>query len=351
MPQDLPWKALGDLLKEGLKQGTAALEQIAASPAPATAPIIESTSAGLRISVDLIDANPFQVRFELDEQKLSELTDNIRREGTLLQPILVRKVGERYQSIFGHRRVAAFRRLRDGAKTEDDRTRWTTIPARELQNVTDDQMLLLALDENVLRSDLSPVEEALALSRLREVRKDLHTADELAAFTGYKVDKVLRLLRLADAPECIRNAVHKGILVPVAPDPRDREPATQEVRRLDFSSALDLIALHGRLYEAHGDKPNPEKLADEKVAAIIETALKEQWSRARVQECIQKELKSSPAIPALKRARRKGRPLAPFKRSRSHLIIYYKHLDKLTPEQEIVLRQALNEVLAKLPNR
>jgi len=350
MAQDIPWKVLGDLLNEGLKKGTAALEQIATPPAPAAAPIVESANAGLPIPLDRIDPNPFQVRFELDEQKLSELTDNIRREGTLLQPILVRKVGERYQSIFGHRRVAAFRRLRDEAKTDDERARWATIPARELQNVTDDQMLLLALDENVLRSDLSPVEEALALSRLRDVRSDLHTADELAAFTGYKIDRVLRLLRLADAPECIRNAVHKGILVPVAPDPRDREPATQEVRRLDFSSALDLIAFHSRLYEGCGNKPNPEQLADEKVKAVIDTALKEQWSRARVQECIQKQLKNSSAPGTPKRTRRKGRPLAPFKRNKSQITIYLKRLDNLTNEQSVDLREALNEVLARLPN-
>lgn len=340
---------MGDLLHEGLKKGTAALEQIATPPAPAAAPIVESASAGLPIPLDLIDPNPFQVRFELDEQKLSELTDNIRREGTLLQPILVRKVGERYQSIFGHRRVAALRRLRDEAKTDDERTRWATIPARELQNVTDDQMLLLALDENVLRSDLSPVEEALALSRLRDVRSDLHTADELAAFTGYKIDRVLRLLRLADAPECIRNAVHKGILVPVAPDLRDREPVTEEVRRLDFSSALDLIAYHSRLYEGCRDKPNPEQFADEKVKAVIDTALKEQWSRARLQECIQKELKDSPARGTPKRVRRKGRPLVPFKRNKSQITIYLKRLDGLTNEQCVALREALNEVLARLP--
>ena len=340
---------MGDLLHEGLKKGTAALEQIATPPAPAAAPIVESASAGLPIPLDLIDPNPFQVRFELDEQKLSELTDNIRREGTLLQPILVRKVGERYQSIFGHRRVAALRRLRDEAKTDDERTRWVTIPARELQNVTDDQMLLLALDENVLRSDLSPVEEALALSRLRDVRSDLHTADELAAFTGYKIDRVLRLLRLADAPECIRNAVHKGILVPVAPDLRDREPVTEEVRRLDFSSALDLIAYHSRLYEGCRDKPNPEQFADEKVKAVIDTALKEQWSRARLQECIQKELKDSPARGTPKRVRRKGRPLVPFKRNKSQITIYLKRLDGLTNEQCVALREALNEVLARLP--
>src|SRR5262249_40777322 len=279
MPQEIPWKVLGDLLTQGIERTSKALEAIAPPPSPA-AQIVSSASDERRIPLELIDPNPYQVRVELDGQKLQELVDNIRREGSLLQPILIRKVGDRYQSICGHRRTAAFRRLLEQAQTDEERARWKTIPAREIQNVTDDQILLLALDENVIRSDLTPVEEAMALSRLRDVRSDLHTADDLALFPGYKVNKVARLLRLLDAPQYIRDAVHKGILIPVAPDPQDREPQTEERRRLDFSSALELIACHRRLRDAHPDKP--DQFIDEQLSAVVQTALKEDWTRKQI---------------------------------------------------------------------
>jgi len=348
MPGEIRWKDLGDLLAEGLKQTTKALEAIAPPPPTSAAQIVSSASDERRIPLDLIDPNPYQVRVELDEQKLLELVENIRREGSLLQPILVRKVGERYQSICGHRRTAAFRRLLDEAKTDDECARWSTIPTRELQNVTDDQMLLLALDENVIRSDLTPVEEAAALSRLRDVRTDLHTADDLATFTGYKVDKVARLLRLVDAPEYIRDAVHKGIVVPIPPDPQAREPETQERRRLDFSSALALIACRRRMCDANPDKANPDELVDKKLSAVVQTALKEDWSRARISEWIEKT--SSTTVARKKpEPKRRGRPKLAFKKSKKQLTVYYDRIGKMTSEQQVALREALQDVLKLLP--
>ena len=348
MPGEIPWKDLGDLLSEGLKRTTKALEAIAPpAPSPA-AQIVSSASDERRIPLDLIDPNPYQVRAELDEQKLRELVDNIRHEGSLLQPILVRRVGDRYQSICGHRRTAAFRRLRDEAKADEERARWSTIPARELQNVTEDQMLLLALDENVIRSDLTPVEEAAALSRLRDVRTDLHTADDLANFTGYRVDKVARLLRLADAPEYIRDAVHKGIVVPIPPDPQAREPETEERRRLDFSSALALIACRRRLCDASSNKANPDQSVDEKLSAVVQNALKEDWSRARINEWIEKTSNAS-AAQRKPESKRRGRPKLAFKRSKKQLTVYYDRVAKITPEQQVALREALQDILKLLP--
>src|SRR5262249_15610942 len=135
MPQEIPWKVLGDLLTQGIERTSKALEAIAPPPSPA-AQIVSSASDERRIPLELIDPNPYQVRVELDGQKLQELVDNIRREGSLLQPILIRKVGDRYQSICGHRQTAAFRRLLEQAQTDEERARWKTIPAREIQNVT-----------------------------------------------------------------------------------------------------------------------------------------------------------------------------------------------------------------------
>jgi ParB family chromosome partitioning protein len=109
-----------------------------------------------RIELDLLETNPFQPRSHIDEATLSELMDSIRNHG-LLQPITARKTGTRYQIIAGHRRVEAFRRLRTeklpgGAAAEE---RFATIPAHEKFDVSDEEMALFALVENLQRDDLS----------------------------------------------------------------------------------------------------------------------------------------------------------------------------------------------------
>src|SRR5215510_1843392 len=98
----------------------------------------------LSIDLDLLDDNPYQPRTERDEVKAAELCESIAREGQL-QPILVRPVGGRWQIIFGHGRVAALRRLRREASTDEERSRYSTVRAEERTGVSHDQMLVLAL--------------------------------------------------------------------------------------------------------------------------------------------------------------------------------------------------------------
>src|SRR5215467_2862715 len=115
----------------------------------------------LSIDLDLLDDNPYQPRAERDEIKLAELCESIAREGQL-QPILVRRMGERWQIVFGHGRVQAMRRLRE-TSTKAERSRFSKIRAEERADVSDDLMVVLALVENVQREDLSPVDCAEAL--------------------------------------------------------------------------------------------------------------------------------------------------------------------------------------------
>jgi ParB family chromosome partitioning protein len=103
--------------------------------------------------VDQLDDSPYQLRRGMDSDGLAELTRSIRDPG-LLHPILVHQAEKMYQVISGHRRLAAYRRLQFAAKTEADKQKYAAIPARELNSVTDEQMLLLGLAENMFRADI-----------------------------------------------------------------------------------------------------------------------------------------------------------------------------------------------------
>jgi len=114
-------------------------------------------SAIVKIPLDQLEDSPYQLRHDMDSDALAELVRSIRDHG-LLNPILVRRGPKIYQVISGHRRLAAYRRLQFAAKTDADKEKYAAIPARELPSVSDEQMLLLALTENILRADISPID-------------------------------------------------------------------------------------------------------------------------------------------------------------------------------------------------
>ena len=105
------------------------------------------------IALKLIDSNPFQQRQKFSEEKLKELADSIKRQG-LLQTIEVRPHNERYQVIYGERRLRAFKLLGR-----------STIPTM-VREATDHEMCLRALMENVHREDLESAEREEAVHKL-----------------------------------------------------------------------------------------------------------------------------------------------------------------------------------------
>jgi ParB family chromosome partitioning protein len=155
----------------------------------------EATDSALQpIPVDLIDPNPFQPRRLMAEDRLKELAESIQSTG-VVQPVLVRKVGDRYQLVAGERRW----RAACHAKLQ-------TIPAivRDLQ---DREALEIALTENILREDLSPIEVAHAYQALHE--KFGYSHEEISTRLGFDrstVTNTLRLLKLpAEVQELIEN--------------------------------------------------------------------------------------------------------------------------------------------------
>src|SRR5258708_8277253 len=137
----------------------------------------------LLLDLDLLDDNPYQPRSERDESKAVQLRESIATQGQL-QAILVRRAGARWQIIFGHGRVEALRKWRNEATSEADRRRFSTVKAEERFNVSDELMLVLALLENGHREDISPLDCAAALMRLRAMHPEMHAVEESARAAG-----------------------------------------------------------------------------------------------------------------------------------------------------------------------
>jgi ParB family transcriptional regulator, chromosome partitioning protein len=142
--------------------------------------------ANLDISVDSIDANPFQPRTSFDDQSLEELASSIKKLG-IVQPLTVREAGNgRYQLIAGERRLRAARIAG-----------LTHVPAY-IRTADDQAMLELALVENIQREDLDAVEVAISFQRLIEECK--LTQEQLSERVGKQRSTVANYLRLLKLP-------------------------------------------------------------------------------------------------------------------------------------------------------
>ena len=139
-----------------------------------------------QISIELLVRGKYQPRQHFDPDKLKELADSIKSMGGLLQPIVVRPLGNQYEIVAGERR-------------------WRAAQLVGLADVsclvcqyTDEQALQASIVENISRADLNPIEEAKAYQRLIDEFQYLH--DEVAASVGKSraaITNSLRLLKLA----------------------------------------------------------------------------------------------------------------------------------------------------------
>jgi ParB family chromosome partitioning protein len=150
-----------------------------------------------RIRLEDITPNPYQPRGRFDPDRMKEIVQSVREKG-LVQPILVRPQGDKYQIVAGERRFRAAREV--GLKS---------IPA-VVREVDDQEMLEIALIENLQREDLSPVDEAEAYRVLRE--KFEMTQAEIAERVGKDRSTVANTMRLLHLPEAVRLSVSRGTL-------------------------------------------------------------------------------------------------------------------------------------------
>jgi ParB family chromosome partitioning protein len=172
--------------RHGLGKGLGAL----LPPAPQVPATTQADSGQLHeLAVDSISPNPNQPRKDFEVNALRELATSLRQSG-LLQPVVVRRVGQAYQLIVGERRWRA-------AKLAG----LERIPA-VVREVNDAESLELALVENLLREDLNPMEEAEAYQRL--LAEFSWTQEELAERVGKDRSSIANCLRLLRLPELIQ---------------------------------------------------------------------------------------------------------------------------------------------------
>ncbi|HEY6565318.1 MAG TPA: ParB/RepB/Spo0J family partition protein, partial [Pirellulaceae bacterium] len=175
----------------------------------------------LLLAVDEILENPFQPRRDFGEAEIASLAESLR-EHDMLQPVLVRRVGERWQLISGERRLRAA--IRAG---------WKKIPARVRQ--ADDRLVAeLAIVENLQRKDLNPIEKALSFQRY--LREHHCTQEDLGK--RIKVDRstIANLMRLLELPDSIQGAVRDGTVS--AGHARALLPLGDAARQVEFCDRI-----------------------------------------------------------------------------------------------------------------
>ena len=151
----------------------------------------------IEISLEEIKKNPYQPRTYFNEEKLNELKDSIEKNG-LLQPIVVKKAIKGYYIIAGERRYRAFELL---GKKE--------IPAI-IKEMTDEEMMVFAVLENLQREDLSALEESESYKNLMD--KMSLTQEELANKLGKSRPYIANSLRLLKLPTEIKIKLEQGLI-------------------------------------------------------------------------------------------------------------------------------------------
>ena len=149
------------------------------------------------IPVHLVEPSPYQPRKDMDAGQLNELAESIRAEG-LLQPVVVRQVGEKFQLIAGERRWRAFQQLKI-----------KTIPARILE-ASDASSATLTLIENLQREGLNPIDEAYGYASL--IRDFDLTQEQASERVGRGRATVANSLRLLSLDAEIQGYLAKGLL-------------------------------------------------------------------------------------------------------------------------------------------
>jgi ParB family chromosome partitioning protein len=206
--------------RPALGRGLSAL--IPSAPAP-----VRQDAAPARpgeLDIDLLTPNPRQPRVHMDEARLEELAQSIRSHG-VIQPILVRRVGDRTEIVAGERRWRAAQRAG-----------LLKVPV-VYRDVDDDHLLEVALIENIQREDLNPIEEAQAYRRLAD---DFQMSQEAIAVAVGKdratVANYMRLLKLAaevrsDVSSGALTMGHARALITLADEAAQRRVAREVVSR------------------------------------------------------------------------------------------------------------------------
>jgi ParB family transcriptional regulator, chromosome partitioning protein len=263
-----PRRALGKGLTALLPTATAAPETVATAAQPAVA------EAPTHVRIDQIDPNPLQPRRVFESERLQELANSLRANG-MIQPIVVRRSGARYQLVAGERRWRA-------AKLAD----LEVVPV-VVQEIPDERLLEITLIENIQREDLNPIETALAFDRLS---KDLNLShEEIGERTGKDRSTITNLLRLLQLPPDIQNLLatrrlsqgHARCLLGI---PAELQRGVAEKVVAQGLSVRQVEALTQRMTETRKPKAPKEVQVDPNVKAAIQELERVLGTKVRIVE-------------------------------------------------------------------
>lgn len=178
------------MAKTGLGKGLGAL-------IPEASAETSGIKADTTLPLSSLVTNPDQPRKSFDKEALAELADSIKQNG-VLQPILVRKKGSKYEIVAGERRYQASKL----AKIKE-------IPV-VIKEISDDQVFQIALIENLQRADLTPIEEAKGYKQLLEAQS--LTQEALAKILSKSRSAIANTMRLMDLPQEVQDMMEQGQL-------------------------------------------------------------------------------------------------------------------------------------------
>jgi len=222
----------------------------------------------IEVSLSQLRPNPYQPRKTFDEDAIKELAESIKQHG-IIQPIIVRTVIKGYEIIAGERRFRASQLCGNA-----------TIPA-VVRNFSDQQVMEIALIENLQREDLNAIELSLAYQALME--KFSLTQEELSMKVGKSRSHIANFLRLLSLPEEIKQNVSRGTLsmgharalVGVKDDQRKKELAKLSIA--NEWSVRELEAAIQALDEKNQVKTKPAASKRDPYIEQVEETLREQF--------------------------------------------------------------------------
>jgi ParB family transcriptional regulator, chromosome partitioning protein len=241
-------------------------------PEPLAAPPAEAAQA---ISIDLIDPNPLQPRRTFPTDRLEELAQSIRANG-IIQPLVVRRAGDRYQLVAGERRWRAAKL----AGIAD-------IPV-VVREIPDDHLLEITLIENIQREDLNPIETAAAFERM--MRELVLTPEQVGQRTGKDRTTIVNLIRLLQLPDDLQQLVadrrltagHARCLLSLPTIQLQREVADKAVAQ--GWSVRQTERITQRLIDGEAPKRVDEVALDPNVKAAIQEMERVLGTRVKIVE-------------------------------------------------------------------
>ncbi len=235
---DVPHTGLAQMGPPHHLGGSAPMSSEAAIPVPAigdppTTPSEPEPRMPTRVSVDEIDRNPAQPRQDFPADEMRALSESLAAHG-LLQPVVVRRMHDRYQLVAGERRLRAA--VQAG---------WVDVPVNVIE-ADDRQMAELAIVENLQRKDLNALEKAASFQKYLDEYGC--TQEELAGRLKLDRSTIANLIRLLELPEAVQDALRRGRIT--QGHARALLPLGDEQEQIEFCQRIQREGMNVRQTEA-----------------------------------------------------------------------------------------------------